>query len=93
LANLLCGIGIKIDKPYKLWCDNLGATQLAANPVFHTKIKHITVDFNFVRERVDKRILEVVHIPNTKQRADVLTKALKLTSFLELKVNIIDDYR
>lgn len=93
MANLLSEMGIKIDKPYKLWCDNLGATQLAANPVFHTKIKHAALDFNFVRERVEKKVLEVNHIPNTKQKADVLTKALRPTQFMELKVNLIDEYR
>lgn len=35
-----------------LWCDNLGATYMSANPRFHGRTKHIEVDFHFVRERV-----------------------------------------
>jgi len=31
-----------------IWCDNLGATYLFANPVFHVRTKHVEVDYYFV---------------------------------------------
>jgi hypothetical protein len=34
----------------KLWCDNLGAKYLSANPIFHGRTKHIEVDYHFVQE-------------------------------------------
>jgi hypothetical protein len=43
----------------KLWCDNIGAKYLYANPIFHAKTKHIEVDYHFVRERVSRKLLEI----------------------------------
>lgn len=45
-----------------LWCDNIGATYLSANPVFHARTKHIEVDYHFVRERVNQQLLYIHHI-------------------------------
>jgi histone deacetylase 1/2 len=35
VESLLDELGVKFRRPSRLWCDNLGATYLSANPVFH----------------------------------------------------------
>ena len=45
-----------------LWCDNLGATYLAANLFFHARTKHVEIDYHFVREQVKSQHLCIVHL-------------------------------
>jgi histone deacetylase 1/2 len=74
--SLLTELGVKFRRPSRLQCDNLGATYLSANHVFHARAKHIEIDFHFVRERVAKKLLEVRFIASNDQVADGFTKAL-----------------
>jgi hypothetical protein len=67
---LLKELGIKLkDKPC-LWFDNLGATYLSANPVFHVRTKHIDIDFHFVREGVAENKLAIRFVSSKYQLAD-----------------------
>lgn len=75
----------------RLWCDNLGATYLCANPVFHARIKHVEIDYHFVRDKVATGELQVSFISTKDQLADVFTKALPSPrfAFLRDKLNVI----
>jgi hypothetical protein len=55
IQTLLQELGVPHPSATSLWCDNLGATYLSANPMFHTRTKHIEVDYHFVRERVARK--------------------------------------
>ena len=71
-----------------LWCDNLGATYLSMNPVFHARTKHIEVDYHFVRERVARKALDIRFISTHDQLADVLTKSLATPLFIKFRDNL-----
>jgi histone deacetylase 1/2 len=80
------GVTLKV-KPC-LWCDNLGATYLSANPVFHARTKHIEIDYHFVRERVAHKMLDIKFISSKDQVADSFTKALAVKHLHEFKRNL-----
>lgn len=71
-----------------LWCDNLGATYLSANPVFHARTKHIEIDYHFVRERVANKLLDIRYVSSKDQIADGFTKALPVRDLENFRRNL-----
>ena len=84
ITSFLLELYIPLPSP-TLWCDNIGATYLSANPVFHSQMKHIEIDFHFVREKVTSRRLHLRVISGKEQPADLLTKSLPKIRFLQLR--------
>jgi len=76
IQSLLQELDIRSPPAAVLWCDNLGATYLSANPIFHARTKHIEIDYHFVRERVADKKLHIRFISTGDQIADGLTKPL-----------------
>ena len=81
---------LKVSSPpvAQLKCDNMGAKYLASNPVFHARTKHIEVDFHFVRERVNSKLLQIDFVPSEDQVADGFTKALSVRKLENFKYHL-----
>jgi hypothetical protein len=88
VQSLLKELGVPQSRVVCLWCDNIGATYLSANPVFHARTKHIEVDYHFVRERVAKKLLDIRFIPSGDQVADGFTKSLSTTQLVFFRRNL-----
>lgn len=86
ITALLMELGIKVSTTPTIYCDNIGANYLAANPVFHSRMKHIALDYHFVRGYIQSGQLRVSHINSADQLADALTKPLPHARFDNLTV-------
>jgi hypothetical protein len=80
VQKLLTELGVQHPPIARLWCDNLGAKYLSANPVFHARTKHIEIDFHFVRKRVAQKLLDIRFIHTGDQVANGFTKSLPASS-------------
>ncbi|XP_042380465.1 uncharacterized mitochondrial protein AtMg00810-like [Zingiber officinale] len=81
LKSLLSDLGCPCATPMILYCDNQAAMQIAANPVFHERTKHIEVDCHFIRQQVQSKLIKTCYVRSQDQLADVFTKALPSTQF------------
>ncbi|XP_019087595.1 PREDICTED: uncharacterized protein LOC109127409 [Camelina sativa] len=88
ICSLLSELGITLSAAPVIYCDNMGATYLCSNPVFHSRMKHIAIDYHFVRGYIQSGALRVSHISTHDQLADALTKPLPRPRFQELAYKI-----
>ena len=88
IQRLLIELGIPHSPVARLWCDNIGAKYLSANPVFHARTKHIEIDFHFVRERVAQKLLDIRFINTDDQLVDGFTKPITTSKLKEFRFNL-----
>lgn len=81
LRNLLLELHCPIPTATLVYTDNISTIYLAGNPVQHQQTKHIEMDIHFVREKVARGQVRVLHVPSRHQIADIFTKGLPLVLF------------
>ena len=70
-----------LQRAIRIDCDSQSEIFLAKNPAYHSKTKHIDVQYHFVRDMVeDKRVL-LVKVDTLKNVADALTKSVSTQKF------------
>ena len=80
LQRLCSGIGM-VQQAMGLDCDNQSAIFLARNPTYHSKTKHIDVQYHFVRDMVEENKVLLEKVDTLKNVADSLTKSLSTQNF------------
>jgi hypothetical protein len=85
---VLCDLGIPSPKAAKLWCDNMGARYLDLNPNFHGRMKHVEVDFHFMRDSMAHKLLEARFISTNDQIADGFTTTISKGRLLRFQRNL-----
>jgi hypothetical protein len=71
-----------------IFCDNDAAIKLAEDQVWHSKCKHIRVKYHFVRDQVLLNEIKVNRVCTNDNLADIFTKALGRTDFLQHRQNL-----
>ena len=74
-------MGVKLEGPMKLYCDNISAISIAHNPVQHDRTKHVEIDRHFVKEKLENGVICIPYVTSEGQLADFLTKGLSSPTF------------
>lgn len=92
LVGLLTELDMKIKLSVKVYSDSKAAIQLAANPVYHERTKHIEIDCHFIREKLQQNLIDINYISTQQQPADILTKGLSRAQheFLSSKLGLLN---
>ena len=71
-----------------IYCDNTAAICLSKNPILHSRAKHIEIKPHFIRDYVQKGILDIQFIDTEHQWADIFSKTLTVERFEFIKKNL-----
>ncbi|GJS89848.1 retrovirus-related pol polyprotein from transposon TNT 1-94 [Tanacetum coccineum] len=80
VENSATEYGFHFDK-IPMYCDSKAAIAISCNPVQHSRTKHIDVRYHFIKEQVEKGIVELFFVGTEYQLADLFTKALSEDRF------------
>ncbi|GKE41510.1 retrovirus-related pol polyprotein from transposon TNT 1-94, partial [Tanacetum coccineum] len=80
LRTQLTDYGFHFEK-IPMYCDSKAAIAISCNLIQHSRTKHIDVSYHFIKEQVEKGIVELFFVGTEYQLADLFTKALSEDSF------------
>jgi len=85
LQAMLVHLGAKrhVEEIQRISVDNQGALALAKNAQFHTRTKHINIQYHLIREYVPNGQIILTYCPTTNMMADIFTKALPRPAFMK----------
>ncbi|GKA09018.1 ribonuclease H-like domain-containing protein [Tanacetum coccineum] len=88
IRNLLCELHTPLFIATLVYCENVSAVYMSANPVQHQRTKHVEIDIYFVRDFVASGQVRVLRVPSRFQYANIFTKGLPTTLFIEFRSSL-----
>nr|GEZ63316.1 ribonuclease H-like domain-containing protein [Tanacetum cinerariifolium] len=88
IRNLLRELHSPLSTATLVYCDNVSAVYMSANPVQHQWKKHIEIEIYFVRDMVTVGHVRVLHVPSHFQYANIFTKGLPSALFEDFRSSL-----
>nr|GEX08657.1 ribonuclease H-like domain-containing protein [Tanacetum cinerariifolium] len=88
IHNLLRELHTPLFTATLVYCDNVSAVYMSANPVQHQRTKHIEIDIYFVLDKVAAGHVRALHVPSRFQYVDIFTKGLPYPLFADFRSSL-----
>eukprot|EP00253_Pinus_taeda_P012565 PITA_12565 len=80
LQRMCSSMGL-VQEVIRIDCDSQSAIFLAKNPTYHSKTKHIDVQYHFMRDMIEDKKVLLVKVDTLKNTVDALTKSVSSKKF------------
>jgi len=77
--NIMTQIGFNLNIAIKIYVDNVSAINLADNPVFHQRNKHIDIRYHFLRDQIGKNMIKLEYC---RSEDHIAILSLKINAFI-----------
>jgi len=89
LRGLLKELGLNCRSGSEVYGDNQAALAASSNGIKSERTKHVDVKYHFVTETVEGGDVKLKWVPTQQQEADIFTKPLAPTVFMQLRSRIM----
>ena len=91
MKQTLEDLQVKYDHPILLNYDNTSAINLSKNNGMHSKTKHISIKYHFLRDHVSLKVVKVEYVYTKEKIVDIFTKPLPISTFenIQQKLGVI----
>ena len=76
------------EKGILVYCDNDSSLRLVRNPGYHSRTKHIDVQYHFIHDEFEKGTVKFEFCPTADMLADGMTKPLPKPAFQDKRTRI-----
>jgi hypothetical protein len=93
ILELYMFLHVIINEPIKIYIDNKAAIELCRTLRTESRTKIINTRINFIREQINKRIIELIFVRTDKNVADMFTKPLPNEKSEEHRDKVMNGFR
>ena len=83
IKNVLVFLGVNLEFPIVIHCDNVGAIYLANNAKTSGCTKHIDTRYHYVREFIEDGIVKIIFVRSEDNQAYPFTKNVSEVSYIK----------